>query len=91
MTIIYCCSEWGGPLRTVYQHVKTKDNTVTTRWKTWNNSQLFSMLLLGLFILFFSWLALAYFKVTQRAALSGKSNNHYPLCGDDVEGIPGVS
>lgn len=41
------------------------------------------MLLLALFIMFFIWLGLAYFKVTQRSALTGKSNNIYPICTDN--------
>lgn len=75
--------EWNVPFKSTYLNLKSKDTPVTTWWKSWNNSHLLSMALLAIFILFFIWLALAYFKITQRAALTGKSNNFYPLCTDD--------
>ncbi|KAK6635002.1 hypothetical protein RUM44_000251 [Polyplax serrata] len=74
--------DWTKHFKSVFQYFKSKDSTFSSNYKSWNNNQLLSMLLLGLFLLFFVWLALAYFRVTQRTGIGDKSANNYPLCMD---------
>ena len=72
--------------------MKTKEAAATyTKWKSWNSSQLWSMVLLALLIMFFIWVGLAYFKIRQRSALTGKSNNFYPFCTDEDDKLARVS
>lgn len=73
--------EIGRPFRNFYEHLKSKDSLVLSSHSTSpNNSQWLSMVLLGLFLLFFLWLVLAYFKATQRPSIAGKSTNYNVLC-----------